>query len=100
MADLQSAAINRSATCARCCLQSVRAAFSLTYQARASTPTANRAGTTCLEGVTGGLRRQDGKQYNQIRLSVLLLPCCLKRPESPGAGWIDGAGRIGADEGI
>jgi hypothetical protein len=43
--------------------------FGPAYQARASTSiTASRAGE-CLEGLTGVLRCQDGKQYNQIRLS-------------------------------
>jgi hypothetical protein len=34
----------------------------------------NRAEKSCVEGVTGGLQCQDGKQYNQIRLSMLLYP--------------------------
>jgi hypothetical protein len=32
------------------------------------------SGYSSLEGVTGGLQNQNGKQYNQIRLSLLLVP--------------------------
>jgi hypothetical protein len=31
------------------------------------------SGCSSLEGVTGGLQSQNGKQYNQIRLSLLLI---------------------------
>jgi hypothetical protein len=48
-----------------------RAAFIPTHQARASIQNGESSGCSSLEGVTGGLQSQNGKQYNQIRLSFL-----------------------------
>jgi hypothetical protein len=70
VADLQSAAINHSATCAHPAKPSQTRSTS-THQAPSNDPNAaNRAGGPNLEEVSGGLHDQNGKQYNQIRLST------------------------------